>query len=226
MWSHQKPRTLKRKLNTIRSFMGFLYKTGYLKLNPARALRTPTIANDLAEKILPPKQIMRMVDLEPDERNKVLIRVLFSSGIRASEASGMRQCDVQVRGRGQGQITVLGKGNRTRTILLSATTFAALESIRPENAEPHLPVFPSREGSNQSLSRQRISSIVRNAAHRAGIDLAVSAHWMRHSHATAALDKGVPLPVIQQTLGHQSIVTTTGYLHVHPDKSSATAVGW
>lgn len=221
-FSTQKPRTRCRKINTIRSFTRFLTKTGYLKFNVGEALRSPKVPSELAEKILAPKQILKMIDLESDGRNKVLLRTLFATGIRASESSGLQWVNVQKRGKA-GQITVVGKGQKARTILVSPETFKALESIRPAEADPHSPVFVSREGG--SLSRQQISTIVTRAAQRAGIDLAVSAHWLRHSHATAALDANVPLPTIQQTLGHESITTTTRYLHVRPTSSSATALG-
>lgn len=221
-FAKQKPRTQGRKVATIKSLIAFLHRTGYLPFDIGRAWRTPKVPSELAEKILEPAQIMKMIELEPNQRNKVLLRVLFAAGIRASEAAGLRRIDVQKRGKG-GQITVLGKGRKKRSILLSTATYKALESILPKDAEPHTPVFVSYR--HDALTRQAISGIVTRAAHRAGIDLAVSAHWLRHSHATAALDKDVPLPVIQQTLGHNSITTTSRYLHVRPNQSSATALG-
>jgi integrase/recombinase XerD len=178
----------------------------------------------LAEKILEAKDIKRMIHMEPDPRNRVLLRVLYGAGIRASEASGLRWMDLQERKEG-GQITVLGKGAKTRSILLSQKTWDSLQSIRPANAKPEWPVFVSREGSTDAIDRTRVSHIVTEAAVRAGIEAKVSAHWMRHGHATHALDAGTDLTVISRTLGHQSIVTTMRYLHARPNQSSATSLG-
>jgi site-specific recombinase XerD len=71
------------------------------------------------------------------------------------------------------------------------------------------------------LDCSRILQIVREAARRAGIDAPVSPHWLRHAHASHALDHGAPLHLVQATLGHASVATTSRYLHARPDQSSA-----
>jgi hypothetical protein len=81
------------------------------------------------------------------------------------------------------------------------------------------PVFPSRSG--RALDRGRVRMIVRQAAKRAGVEGSVSPHWLRHSHASHALDHGAPIHLVQATLGHSSVATTSGYLHVRPGDSSA-----
>lgn len=227
----QKPRTIKRKLTTVSSLFNFAEKLGIIRWNPCRALRLPKIPSDLAERILPAEEIHRMIKMEPDRRNKVLLTILYVAGIRASEASGLRWIDCQQRKDG-GQITVLGKGQKMRSIRLSSKTWQALQSIKPDDARPQDPVFlcdtkTKRKGPDEvlklPLSRMRISTIVREAAERAGIEAHVSAHWMRHGHATHAMDNGVPLALISQTLGHESIESTARYLHANPDQSSATS---
>jgi integrase/recombinase XerD len=218
---HQKPRTIARKICTVKSLWEFAEKTGVIRFNPARALRTPKIPSDLAEKILPADMIRKMIRMEPKSRNKVLLTILYAAGIRASEAVGLRWMDcVRRKGKG-GQITVLGKGSKTRSIVLSPKTWNTLLSIKPKDAKPKDPVFVSREGENKPLDRTHVSRIVREAAERAGIEAHVSAHWLRHGHATHAMDNGVSLPLIAQTMGHESLETTARYLHVNPDASSA-----
>ena len=224
-YSGQKPRTIERKLRTITSIFSYAYKAGYIRHNPAVMLRFPKFTKNIAEKILPQKDIIRMIKMEPDPRNSVLIRVLYATGIRASEASGLKWKDCRPRDGGAGQITVTGKGNKTRTILLSEKTWKALQSIRPAGIPKNLAVFPSKRDSTIGMDRTRITHVVREAAERACIDLAVSAHWMRHGHASHALDKGVSIAVIQRTLGHESIETTTQYLHIRPNQSSAVSLG-
>lgn len=222
---HKADRTIARQVATIRSIFKFAEEMGLLKYNPARALRAPKVPDQLAEKILDAEQILEMIEKEPNKRNQVLLRVLYAAGIRASEAAGLCWRDVQPRGELGGQITVLGKGSKTRAILLSLKTWQAVLSIKPADADPKLPVFLSREGEKEPLKRTTISNIVGAAARRVGITLNVSAHWMRHGHATHALDNGVPLLVVSQTLGHSNIATTNSYLHARPDVSSATSLG-
>jgi integrase/recombinase XerD len=223
--THKKQRTVRRQVSTVRSIFKFAEEMGLIKYNPARALRAPKVPNGVASKILEAKQILAMIAQEPNKRNAVLLRVLYAAGLRASEAASLCWEGVQPRGEKGGQITVLGKGSKSRTILLSHKTWDAILSIKPADADPKLPVFLSREGEKKPLKRTTISNIVGAAARRVGITLNVSAHWMRHGHATHALDNGVPLLVISQTLGHTNIATTNSYLHVRPNESSATGLG-
>jgi site-specific recombinase XerD len=80
------------------------------------------------------------------------------------------------------------------------------------------PVFPSRSG--KPLDRGRVRMIVRHTAGRVGVTCAISPHWLRHAHATHALDHGAPIHLVEATLGHSSVVTTSAYLHARPGDSS------
>ena len=127
--------------------------------------------------------------------------------------------DAKANGDGDGgQITVFGKGDKTRSIQLPASVWKNLEKLRGEAGDDQ-PLFPSRKGGG-TLKPLRVLRIVRQAAARAGIDLAVSPHWMRHAHASHALDRGAPIHLVQATLGHASITTTGRYLHARPKDSS------
>ena len=86
-------------------------------------------------------------------------------------------------------------------------------------ANPDAPVFRSRTG--KALDRSRVLRIVQEAAKRAGVDGDVSPHWLRHAHATHSLERGAPIHLVQATLGHASIATTSRYLHARPSQSSA-----
>jgi len=220
-WSHLKRRTINRKMATVKSLLGFAHRIGTIPFDVGRALRLQQAPDDLAEKILPAKDIRKMIRLTEIPRDQAIIRLLYGAGIRASECSGLRWLDCRERSRDDGQVTVLGKGNKTRTILISKETWKALMAIRPPDAKPEDPVFLSREGDKRPMNRTRISNIVKEAAERAGLTEHVSAHWMRHGHATHALDAGAPLSLIQHTLGHASLNTTQRYLHVNPEDSSS-----
>ena len=105
-----------------------------------------------------------------------------------------------------GQITLLGKGNKTRAVLLSAPTWKCLQELQREEiakgyGEREHPVFRSKKGG--PLSRQQIWRIVRRAAQMAGLSQDVSPHWLRHAHASHSLDRKAPIHLVQETLGAQ-----------------------
>jgi hypothetical protein len=150
-------------------------------------------------------------------RNALLLRVVYFAGLRVSEVCQLRWRNLTERGHG-GQITVFGKNGKTRAILLPADIWAELQSLR-RGASPEAPVFPSRSGKH--LDRGRVSRILRAAAEQAGITVPVSPHWLRHAHASHALDRGAPIHLVQSTLGHSSVATTSMYLHARPGDSSS-----
>lgn len=216
----QRPATIKRKLATVKSLLAFAHKTGVIPFNVGAALRAPKILDDLAERILTEEEIQRMIQLEPVERDQVLLRVLYGTGVRASEASCLCWNDVQPRLQ-SGQITVLGKGQKMRSILLSQPVWDALQKMKGD-AGQNDPVFVS--GTGRAMTRHHISMVVKRAGKRAGISSKVSAHWLRHGHATHAMDHGAPLALIQKTLGHADLAITSRYIHVRPDESSSSYV--
>jgi integrase/recombinase XerD len=214
------PASRARILGAVKSLLAFAYRLGYLPFDVGRPLRLPPRRGDLAERILPEAAVQRLLALEPQPRNRVLLRLLYAAGLRVSELCGLRWRDVQPRDQA-GQVTVFGKGGKTRTVLLSAETWAELETLRRITTEisPDAPVFRSRKGGH--LTTVQVLRIVRAAAQRAGIPAAVSPHWLRHAHASHALDRGAPIHLVQATLGHASVATTGRYLHARPTDSSA-----
>jgi integrase/recombinase XerD len=146
------------------------------------------------------------------------LRLLYRAGLRVSEIAGLQWRDLQPRDEG-GQVTVFGKGDKTRVVLLPADIWDDLVSLRGE-AGPDAPVFPTRRRGGH-LDESAVLRIVRKAARRAGIQGQVSPHWLRHAHATHALERGAPIHLVQATLGHKSVETTGRYLHARPTDSSA-----
>lgn len=219
---HQKPRTTARKLATIKSLLTFGHRTGLLAVDVGKAHRTVKIPDDLANKILEAEDIRGMIKAEPNERNRVMMRLMYGCGLRASETAHLLWQDVQERDTG-GQVVIRGKGGKVRVIRVSKEVWKALIRIRPADAKPGDPVF-FHDRTKKRLTRQTITGIVAAAATRFGVEKKVSAHWLRHGHATHALDAGASLPLIAATLGHANIQTTTRYLHVRPEESSASYV--
>jgi integrase/recombinase XerD len=216
------PASRARAINAAKSLFSFAQRIGFLTFNPCAAILSPKIKNTLAERILPEAQVHRLLALEPHPRNRVLLRLLYAAGLRVSEVCGLKWRDVQPRGEA-GQITVYGKGGKTRFVLLSADTWQELIGLRGET-DSDVPLFPSRKGQGH-LSAAQAWRIVKAAADRAGVDVPVSPHWLRHAHASHALDRGCPIHLVQATLGHASVATTGKYLHARPDDSSARYLG-
>src|ERR1035438_8976097 len=185
-----------RILSALKSLLAFGHRIGYLPFDVGRALRLPGVRNRLTERILPEAEIHRMLSLEPKERNRVLLTLLYASAVRVSELCSLCWRDAQANGDG-GQITVFGKGDQTRSIQLPASVWKNLQKLRGDAGDDQ-PLFPSRKRGG-SLKPLAVLRIVRHAAERAGIDLAVSPHWMRHAHASHALDRGAPIHLVQAT---------------------------
>jgi len=216
------PASRARAINAVKSLFSFAQRIGYLNFNPAAAVQSPKIKNTLAERILPEAQIHRLLALEPHPRNRVLLRLLYAGGLRVSEICGLKWRDAQER-EGAGQITVYGKGGKTRVVLLSLATWAELIALKGDGGADDA-VFASRKGKGH-LHPSQVKRIVQTAANRAGIEGPVSPHWLRHAHASHALDRGCPIHLVQATLGHASVATTGKYLHARPDDSSARYLG-
>lgn len=205
----------------IKSLFSYAHKIGVIKCNIGAVLKKPKFKNQIAERILLPEEIHRMILLEPNPRNKLILKVLYAGGLRATEISRLKWRDVQETSGGCVQLAVFGKGDKTRYVKLTPNLSSQLRLFRG-NLEEDSPVFRSKVNSTNGrhLYRQSIGEIVRAAGRRAGIEKSVSPHFLRHSHASHALEKGAPINLVQQTLGHASIKTTELYLHVQPGESS------
>jgi integrase/recombinase XerD len=211
------PTSVYRSMSSIKSLFSFGHRLGYLPFDVAAPLRLPALREKLAERILEETDVLRMIALEGMPRNKAILLTLYAGGFRVAELCSLKWSDLQNRDKA-GQITVFGKGNKTRTILMPSTVWNALQSLRGD-ANETAPVFKSRKKGH--LDESMIWRIVSNAAKRAGIEKEVSCHWLRHAHASHALDRGAPIHLVQATLGHSSIATTGKYLHARPTDSSA-----
>lgn len=218
-----RPGSRHRVIATIKSLFSYACRPGigYLKLNIAMGLKMPAGKDTLNERILDESEVRRLVAAETNPRNKIILQLLYNAGIRVSELTGLTWPDVTSRRGGAGQITVLGKGNKTRAVLLPPFMWQALNSLRrgPRDAGP---VFLSARGGK--LDTSQVLRIVKAAAKKAQIDKAVSPHWLRHCHCSHALDGGSPIHLVQASVGHSSVATTSKYLHARPTESSSSFV--
>ena len=213
-----KPASQNRALTAIKSLFSFGQETGYLPYNVGAAVKLRPSRDGLAQRILEESEVAKLIEAAPEGRDRVLLKLLYVSGARVSELCGLKWCDALARQYG-GQITVFGKGGKTRTILLKAKVWEQLMALKGE-ARATDAVFPSRKGGG-ALDVSQARRIVYAAARKAGLGKKVSPHWMRHAHASHALDRSAPIHLVQATLGHASVSTTGRYLHARPNESSS-----
>lgn len=224
--------TIARKLASVKSLFSFGHRIGYLTFNIGAAVSAPRVPDLLAERILSEPDVQRILIQQGSLRDVVLLRLFYASGARVSELANLYWKSVQERGnengRVVGQVTLLGKGDKTRSVLLSPDTWDMVGDLKKDECRmgygaPEDPAFRSRKGG--ALSRQQIWRVVKSAAKNAGLEQAVSPHWLRHAHASHALDRGAPMHLVKETLGHKSLATTSKYTHARPDDSSARYLG-
>ncbi len=209
------PVSRRRILAAVKSLFAFGNTLGYLAFDTARPLRLEPIRDGLVDRLMAEDEIRRMIVMEPDLRNQMILVVMYAAGLRVSEVCGLRWGDLHRRNSG-GQLTVFGKGGKTRSILLPQQVWDRLDGYRGDDEAP---LFISRKG--EHLQPAQANRIVKKAAQRAGIPRRITSHWLRHGHASHALERGAGIHLVQQTLGHSSIATTGRYLHARPTDSSS-----
>jgi integrase/recombinase XerD len=213
-----KPASQNRAITAVKSLLSFGHETGYLPFNVGVAIKVRPNRDGLAQRILEESQIAKLIDSAPEGRDRLILKLLYVSGVRVSELCGLKWCDAMLRTEG-GQITVFGKGGKTRTVLLKPKIWQQLLALRGI-AKAIDPIFASRKGGGP-LDVSQVRRIVYAAGKKAGIEAKVSPHWMRHAHASHALDRNAPIHLVQATLGHASVSTTGRYLHARPNDSSS-----
>ncbi|NJM22945.1 MAG: tyrosine-type recombinase/integrase [Richelia sp. SM1_7_0] len=204
-------------VGAIKSLFSFAKELGIISSNLGILVKSPKAKNRLAERILTEEEVQSLINCATTQRDRVIIRLLYFAGLRVSELCALKWRDLKDRKDGGGQITVFGKGDKTRAVLVGKGIWREINDLK-DYASKDDPVFVSREGGH--LCRSMVFLIVKNAAKRAGLEGDVSPHWLRHSHASHSLDRGAPIHLLQKTLGHSSVSITEMYLHAKPTDSS------
>ncbi|KOP26513.1 integrase [Hapalosiphon sp. MRB220] len=215
----------KTAVSAIKSLFTFAHEIGLIQVNPGRAMKLPKPKDCLSERILSEGEIHAMLALETDIRNKLMLKLLYYCGLRVSELIALKWKSAIPRQVG-GQLTLFGKGRKTRVVLVPVALWRELEVYRSDAGNED-PIFKSRElnaNGNYHMSRTQAWRVVKAAAARIGIN-DPSPHWLRHAHASHSLDRGAPIHLVQQTLGHESVATTSRYLHARPGDSSSLYLG-
>ena len=214
-------RSQARMLSAFRSFFDWMILEGAMKENPCDGVDPPKIGRYLPEvlSVQEVDDIIASVDTSTPAglRDRAILEVLYGCGLRVSEAAGLRLSDIFAK---EGFLRIVGKGDKERIIPLGEMAAEALEAwygARPEPCHGYEDfVFLNRSG--KSLSRVSIFNMVKKQAMLAGVRKEISPHTFRHSFATHLVENGADLRVVQEMLGHESILTTEIYTHM--DSSS------
>lgn len=208
--------TAGRRLGAVRSFLKYLYREGVISVNPAKLVSTPKTqrllpqfltVDDAFELIEKPEGIGFMM-----ARDRAILELLYSSGLRVSEVSGLNMEDLNTR---EGLVKVRGKGKKERIVPVGAKAIEALKTYLVEKIllkKKSRVLFLNRSGTK--LTDRGIRRIVVKYARQAGIDGRIGPHTLRHTFATHLLQGGADLRVIQELLGHSSLSTTQKYTHL------------
>lgn len=208
-----------RILSGVRTFYHYLQVDGYISDDPSELLESPQLGDHLPE-VLTTEEVDRLeqaIDLSKWEgqRNKAIIEVLFSCGLRVSELVTLRLSDLYLE---EHFVRVVGKGRKERLVPISESAVKQLQlwfidrnlmDIKPGEEDY---VFLNRRGAH--LTRTMILIMIKRLGEEAGISKTISPHTLRHSFATALLAGGADLRAIQAMLGHESIGTTEIYTHI------------
>lgn len=213
-------RSQARILSSLRSFYGFLRLDGFISDDPTELLVSPKIGMHLPDVLTLQEidDIINAIDLSKGEgqRNRAMIEVLYSCGLRVSELCALRMSDLYLPER---FVRVTGKGGKQRLVPLSERAVAEIEAYFPDRDRIEIKrgyedyLFIS-ERLKKPLSRITLFHIVKELVLAVGIKKNVSPHTFRHSFATHLLEGGANLRVIQAMLGHESIATTEIYTHI------------
>ncbi|MEO8459786.1 MAG: tyrosine recombinase XerC [Dokdonella sp.] len=207
------PASLAALLSACRSFFRFLARDGEVSLNPAVGVRTPKLRRKLPN-VLDVDEASSLVDLRATDRDAprdhALLELLYSSGLRVAEIVSLRWSDLDS---GEGLLTVVGKGSKTRIVPVGSKALAALATLRDQQSPAgDDAIFVGRQG--RSMSTNAVRERVKRRAREQGVWKRVYPHLLRHSCASHMLESSGDLRAVQELLGHADIGTTQIYTHL------------
>ena len=209
-----KRNTMLRKISSLRSFAKFLETRNLIKLNPFKLFDAPK-REKMLPKFLTEQEAANLMEARPSKlyalRNKAILELLYSSGLRRSELIGLNVCDINFQ---QGYAKVLGKGSKERIVPITDIALDSLQNYlltRPQYL-PSDPLFLSSY--NKRISGEGIRKIIKQSAINTKLVRHITPHSLRHSFATHLLNNGCDLKTLQEMLGHKSLSATQVYTHV------------
>ncbi|GAA4467769.1 site-specific tyrosine recombinase XerD [Nemorincola caseinilytica] len=213
--------TQARVLSGIKSFFGYLMLEEVIRIDPTELLEAPKLRRALPH-VMSIEEIERLFAAidhsRPDgQRNRAMLEVMYSCGLRVSEVIGLRISDLSLN---LGYIRVIGKGNKERLVPVGDTAIKQM-TLYKDHIRSHVPVI--KKGSEDilflnrfggKLSRVMVFLIMKDVAKKAGVSEEIHPHTLRHSFATHLVEGGADLRAVQEMMGHKSITTTEIYTHL------------
>ncbi len=211
-----KKTSIARKLATIRSFFKFLHKEGYVKKNPAKLVSSPRVPKTLP-KFLPVDETFHLMNTPKGDtfiptRDKAMLELLYSSGLRVSELTALDVVDLDLK---ESLVLVKGKGRKERIVPIGTKAMEALQNYLPERIslkKKSPALFLNNRGGR--LTQRSVRRILVRYSRMISLKGDISPHTLRHTFATHLLHEGADLRSIQELLGHSSLSTTQKYTHV------------
>ena len=212
-------RSQARLLSSLRSFFDWLILEGERKDNPCDRVDAPKLGRYLPA-VLSVEEVTAILEsVDPAGgwralRDRAILEVLYGCGLRVSEACGLLISQVYLQ---EGFVRVVGKGNKERLVPLgemAAEAFSRYMEVRPEAAETAFDDIAFLNKNGRPFSRVAVFQLVKRQALAAGVNKEISPHTFRHSFATHLIENGADLRVVQEMLGHESILTTEIYTHI------------
>lgn len=211
--------SISRKLASLRSFFKFAIRQGFAEHNPAQPLRNPRGQRSLPH-FLTAEEVDKLLDApnlneSAGLRDKAILEVMYSAGLRVSEVVGMNDRDIDFA---EGVVRIRGKGRKERLGSLGRYAMRALRAYFPhrirteKEGQKEQPTFTNKFG--QRLTTRSVGRMLEKHILACGLDTRTTPHTLRHSFATHLLDRGADIRSVQEMLGHKSLATTQIYTHV------------
>ncbi len=218
----KKDRTINHDLIVIKNFYKYLEKEGEIKINPASNIDTPKLRKSLPH-VLSVSDVDKLLDITLNDkysyRNKAMLELMYSSGLRISELVNLKMQDIDLM---ENIIRVYGKGSKERIVPIGDYASKYLDiyikEYRPKFIKKHLNDYLFLNSRGENISRQALFKIIKQLLREKNLNVAFSPHTLRHSFASHMLENGADLRSIQELLGHSDISTTQIYTHISNKK--------
>ncbi len=196
-----------RKLSSLRAFLRFLRRRGYLEESLERFLRNPRSGKPLP-KALSKEEVERLIDAAVDVRERAIVEFLYATGVRVGELVSLNWSDIDWENE---VVRVIGKGGKERIVPIGSK---ALEALRAYGAQSGMSghLFKNKRG--ERLTSRSVERLIKKISLKAGLGGKVTPHTLRHSFATHMLEGGADLRVVQELLGHSNLATTQVYTRI------------
>lgn len=214
---NHKPRTLARKLSSLRSFFRFLHREGFVTSNPAKLLMSPKLDKKLPN-FLSEQEMFSFVEVPSSDkdmgrRDRAILETLYSTGIRVSELVGLNIEHVDLIGQ---IVKVSGKGKKERLVPIGGKAIRAIQDYLSSRPKKSNTLFLNKNGTR--LSARSVCNLTHKYIKLVSENKHISPHVLRHSFATHLLNRGADLRSVQELLGHANLSTTQIYTHVTTDR--------